>query len=132
MSIGDIIVQLEMILTYALNQSHRRRSLQLADKMLSIHQGMVKLDSVWGEGGGNRPVKSLIRQIRNFILEYHNSKDITEAMQCLNDLNVPHFHHEVVYEVLHHQQPRLLLALLSYYVSENMIKFHILLNHFPF
>ena len=68
--------------------------------MLSIKRGMVKLDSVWGEGGGNRPVKSLIRQIRTFITEYHDSADLVEAARCLNDLEVPHFHHEVIYEVI--------------------------------
>ena len=31
--------------------------------------------------------------------EYLSSSDIREATQCLTELNVPHFHHEVVYEV---------------------------------
>ena len=31
--------------------------------------------------------------------EYLSSSDIAEATRCLRELNVPHFHHEVVYEV---------------------------------
>ena len=31
--------------------------------------------------------------------EYLSSGDIAEATRCLQDLEVPHFHHELVYEV---------------------------------
>ncbi len=31
--------------------------------------------------------------------EYLSSGDIAEATRCLKDLDVPHFHHELVYEV---------------------------------
>ena len=31
--------------------------------------------------------------------EYLSSGDITEATRCLKDLDVPHFHHELVYNV---------------------------------
>ena len=31
--------------------------------------------------------------------EYLSSGDIAEATRCLTDLEVPHFHHELVYEV---------------------------------
>lgn len=30
--------------------------------------------------------------------EYLNSGDIVEAERCLRELDVPHFHHELVYE----------------------------------
>jgi len=32
--------------------------------------------------------------------EYLSSGDVTEATRCLLDLEVPHFHHELVYEAL--------------------------------
>jgi len=32
--------------------------------------------------------------------EYLSSGDSEEAIRCLLDLEVPHFHHELVYEVL--------------------------------
>jgi programmed cell death protein 4 len=31
--------------------------------------------------------------------EYLSSDDAVEATRCLQDLEVPHFHHELVYEV---------------------------------
>ena len=33
--------------------------------------------------------------------EYLSSGDISEATRCLKELDVPHFHHELVYEVIH-------------------------------
>lgn len=30
--------------------------------------------------------------------EFLSSGDINEAVRCLNELEVPHFHHELVYE----------------------------------
>jgi programmed cell death protein 4 len=38
-------------------------------------------------------------QIVMLLKEYLSSSDIAEAIRCLTELNVPHFHHEVVYEV---------------------------------
>ena len=37
--------------------------------------------------------------MRLLLEEYINSGDVTEAIQCLKELDVPHFHHELVYEV---------------------------------
>ena len=31
--------------------------------------------------------------------EYMDSGDLNEAMRCLQELDVPHFHHELVYQV---------------------------------
>lgn len=31
--------------------------------------------------------------------EYLSSGDVQEALRCVRDLEVPHFHHELVYEV---------------------------------
>ena len=67
--------------------------------MLSIKHGLVRLDNVWGVGGGLRPVKYLIKQIVLLLKEYLCSGDIGEASRCLRELEVPHFHHELVYEV---------------------------------
>ena len=59
----------------------------------------MRLDNVWGVGGGLRPVKYLIKQIVLLLKEYLCSGDIGEASRCLRELEVPHFHHELVYEV---------------------------------
>lgn len=45
-------------------------------------------------------VKELTDKINELIQEYYDSGDAEEAIRCLKDLNVPHFHHEFVYEIL--------------------------------
>jgi programmed cell death protein 4 len=77
-----------------------RQALSRADTLLSMKHGLVRLDNVWGVGGGLRPVKYLTRQMTLLLQEYLSSGDLQEATRCLLDLEVPHFHHELVYEVV--------------------------------
>lgn len=77
-----------------------RKALEAAHKLLQMKHGIVRLDNVWGFGGGIRPVKTLIKKIVLLINEYLSSKDMREAERCVMDLDVPHFHHEIVYEAI--------------------------------
>ncbi|XP_014769416.1 programmed cell death protein 4 [Octopus bimaculoides] len=77
---------------------HAREALDKADILLTMKHGIVRLDTVWGTGGGVRPVKFLVKQIVLLLKEYMSSGDIAEATRCLQELDVPHFHHELVYE----------------------------------
>ena len=77
-----------------------RQALARAETLLSMKHGLVRLDNVWGVGGGLRPVKYLTRQMTLLLQEYLSSGDLQEATRCLLDLEVPHFYHELVYEVL--------------------------------
>lgn len=77
-----------------------RQCLARADTLLSMKHGLVRLDNVWGVGGGLRPVKYLIRKMNLLLQEYISSSDLREATRCLVDLEVPHFHHELVYEAI--------------------------------
>ncbi|KAM3956847.1 programmed cell death protein 4-like [Aphomia sociella] len=77
-----------------------KQALHRAETLLSMKQGLVRLDNIWGVGGGIRPVKSLIRQIQLLLKEYLTSGDLAEAMRCVRELEVPHFHHELVYETV--------------------------------
>ena len=65
-----------------------------------MKHGMTRLDNVWGVGGGLRPVKSLVRSMGLLLQEYLISDDNQEAARCLKELEVPHFHHELVYEAV--------------------------------
>jgi hypothetical protein len=76
-----------------------RAALNTASTLLGMKHGMSRLDSIWGHGGAIRPTKSLSRQIVLLLKEYLDSGDAEEAHRCLAELEVPHFHHEVVYEV---------------------------------
>ncbi|UYV75872.1 PDCD4 [Cordylochernes scorpioides] len=73
-------------------------ALDHAATLLHMRHGLVRLDNVWGVGGGILPVKCLVRQIRLLLQEYLSSGDVAEATRCLRDLEVPHFHHELIYE----------------------------------
>ncbi len=80
--------------------NHARIAIEHADVLLSMKHGLVRLDSVWGVSGGMRPVKYLIKQIQSLLKEFLSSGDIEEATRCLQELEVPHFHHEFVYEAV--------------------------------
>lgn len=74
--------------------------LNRAESLLSMRHGLVRLDSVWGCGGATRPVKHLIKKMNLLLHEYLSSDDLKEAQRCLVELEVPHFHHELVYEAV--------------------------------
>ncbi|XP_061768213.1 programmed cell death protein 4a isoform X2 [Nerophis ophidion] len=79
---------------------HARAALDRAEVLLSMKRGMVRLDNVWGVGGGLKPVKHLVKEINLLLKEYLTSGDVSEAERCLRELEVPHFHHELVYEAV--------------------------------
>ncbi|XP_067935459.1 programmed cell death protein 4-like [Watersipora subatra] len=84
----------------AVESAEATLALEKAEVLLSLKHGIVRLDNVWGVGGGLRPVKTLIKKIVLLLKEYLSSGDANEAIRCLLDLEVPHFHHELVYELL--------------------------------
>ncbi|XP_034543411.1 programmed cell death protein 4a [Notolabrus celidotus] len=79
---------------------HARVALDRAAVLLTMKREMMRLDNVWGVGGGQRPVKHLIKEMNLLLKEYLISGDVSEAERCLRDLEVPHFHHELVYEAI--------------------------------
>merc|ERR1712002_682289 len=50
--------------------TYTRAALQKADVLLSMPHGIVRLDNVWGEGGGIRPVRYLTNKIEMLLKEY--------------------------------------------------------------
>lgn len=44
-------------------------------------------------------MKTITKQMEMLLKEYLGSRDIKEAQRCIIALEVPHFHHELVYEV---------------------------------
>ncbi|XP_046900674.1 programmed cell death protein 4a [Hypomesus transpacificus] len=79
---------------------YARAALDRAAVLLSMKREMVRLDNVWGVGGGLRPVKHLVKEMNLLLKEYLVSGEVSEAEHCLRDLEVPHFHHELVYEAV--------------------------------
>lgn len=80
--------------------SHIKVAAEHASALLNMKHGLVRLDSVWGVTGGMRPVKYLIRQMQFLLKEYITSGELEEVVRCLQELEVPHFHHEMVYEAI--------------------------------
>lgn len=75
-------------------------ALKRADALLSLKQGWAHLDNIWGKGGALRPVKNITKQMTLLLKEYISSRDFDEAARCLRALQVPHYHHELVYEAV--------------------------------
>ena len=66
-----------MLLLYAC-----RQALEKAQVLLEINHSIHKLDQVWGQGGGNRPVKYLTNKVNNII-----DRDLLER-KCYSDLYI--------------------------------------------
>jgi len=79
---------------------HFKAAIERAQVLYSLKHGLVRLHNVWGVGGALRPVKYLTRQICMLLKEYLSSNDVDEAIRCVKELEVPHFHHELVYEAI--------------------------------
>ncbi|XP_042312329.1 programmed cell death protein 4 isoform X2 [Sceloporus undulatus] len=79
---------------------HARAALDRATVLLSMTKGGKRVDNVWGSGGGQQSVNHLVKEIDMLLKEYLLSGDVSEAERCLQELEVPHFHHELVYEAV--------------------------------
>jgi programmed cell death protein 4 len=78
-------------------------SISILDKaasLMSSPHALVRLDTVWGVGGGTKPVNVLEAKITMLLKEYLSSKEIAEAERCLVALDVPHFHHEAIFQLI--------------------------------
>lgn len=79
---------------------HAVAALKRADTLLTMKKGWAHLDNVWGLGGPLRPVRVITKEMAMLLDEYLSSRDLKEAHRCLLELEVPHFHHELVYEAV--------------------------------
>lgn len=78
----------------------RTKTMESARLLVNINDHLFQLSHIWGNKGGFLAVTELTDKIHEIILEYYDSGDAEEAIRCLKDLNVPHFHHEFIYEAL--------------------------------
>ncbi|XP_048827149.1 programmed cell death protein 4-like [Brienomyrus brachyistius] len=101
-AIADHALPMDFLTCYKgkVDCDHARAALDRAAVLLSMKTKMVRLDNVWGVGGGQRPVKHLIKEMNLLLKEYLVSGEVSEAERCLGHLEVPHFHHELVYEAV--------------------------------
>jgi len=85
---------------FNLNEEKTKKAIDSAKLLININDHLFQLSHIWGNKGGFLAVKELSDKINELILEYYDSGDVDEAIRCLKELNVPHFHHEFVYESL--------------------------------
>ncbi|XP_058852841.1 programmed cell death protein 4-like isoform X1 [Acipenser ruthenus] len=107
---------------------HVRVTLNRAAVLLSIKRGRLRLDNVWGVGGGQRPVKELVKEMNLLLEEYLFSEDAKEAERCVRELEVPHFHHELVYEAvvkavesMNRESPKRIMKLLKSFWESGLV-----------
>lgn len=107
------------------DNQHARCALETAENLLLQKN---RLDTIWCPGGGTRPVRYLITKIKDLLEEYLSNGDVEEATRCLLELEVPHFHHEVVFqagvraiEAMHERVARLLSQLLAHLKSAGLL-----------
>lgn len=79
---------------------HAQKAIKRAESLLLMKTTMVHLDNVWGSAGPLRPVKNITKRMAALLKEFVDSRDVTEAQHCLRGLEVPHYHHELVYEAV--------------------------------
>lgn len=79
---------------------HAQKAIKRAESLLLLKTTMVHLDNVWGSAGPLRPVKNITKRMAALLKEFVDSRDVTEAQHCLRGLEVPHYHHELVYEAI--------------------------------
>jgi programmed cell death protein 4 len=77
-----------------------QKALESARLLVTMNDRLFHLSHIWGNKGGFLAVQELTDKINEIIQEYHDSGDSNEAIRCLKELNVPHFHHEFVFEVI--------------------------------
>ncbi|XP_073451996.1 programmed cell death protein 4 [Aquarana catesbeiana] len=102
-AVGDGILKRSYMESYkgTVDCEYARAALNRATILLTMSRGgRSRIDSVWGTGGGQQPVKNLVKEIDMLLKEFVLSGDVSEAERCLQELEVPHFHHELVYEAV--------------------------------
>lgn len=65
-----------------------------------LRKDKKSLTKCWGENGGFMETKLLSEKIREILKEFLSTSDSGEVARCLRELDVPHFHHEIVYEAI--------------------------------
>ncbi len=83
-----------------LNNEKVAKTIDSARVLVNMNQHLYQLSHIWGNKGGFLAVKELSDKINELIQEYYDSGDIEEAIRCLKELNVPHFHHEFIFEAI--------------------------------
>lgn len=75
------------------------QAINIAESLLTSNHAYRHLDIVWGIPPNERVTTMLMKQIYAIIIHYVNGGSFEGVLSSLNDLDSPHFLHEVVYQV---------------------------------
>lgn len=78
----------------------RSVAMKQANHSLTTRNALINVDTIWGIAGGMRPVKYLVKEMQSILEEFVVTNIKDEAGAALKELEVPHFHHEFVYEAI--------------------------------
>lgn len=71
-----------------------------ATSLYSIHHNSTRIEHIWGHGAEIENVEEMRNDITQIIEEVLQSGDLPDACSCFTDLGAPHFHHEIVYQIV--------------------------------
>ena len=77
-----------------------RTALSKAEVLLSMRLQDSCLERVWGAGGAARPVRVLRKQFEEVVREYLVNNELSEAVNAVLELDVPHYAHELVHRAV--------------------------------
>jgi len=63
-----------------------------------FQKDQIAIRTCWGEAGGFLDTTKLSEKIREILKEFLSTSDSGEVARCIRELDVPHYHHEIVYE----------------------------------
>lgn len=72
--------------------------LRAAKSLVRAKHAGERLAGCWHVQLSNQISETLSLQIRNLIQEYTASQNFEEVLQCLHEIAMPHYHHEVIYQ----------------------------------
>lgn len=75
------------------------QAINIAEDLLTSDHAYRHLDIVWGIPPNERVTTMLMKQIYSIIMQYISGCTFETVLNNLNDLDSPHFLHEVVYQV---------------------------------
>lgn len=75
------------------------QAINKAEALLTLSHAYRHLDIVWGIPPNERVTTMLMKQIYCILLEYLRTGSFEDALSSLQELDSPHFHHELVYQV---------------------------------
>ncbi|KAL5112372.1 Programmed cell death protein 4 [Taenia crassiceps] len=76
------------------------QAINKAEALLTLSHAYRHLDIVWGIPPNERVTTMLMKQIYCILLEYLRTGSFEDALSSLQELDSPHFHHELVYQAI--------------------------------